>query len=42
VPSGELQPVVFQEPARCERTSKKFALMAMVGWPSACQACNGV
>jgi hypothetical protein len=41
-PSGELQPVVFQEPPFCPRTSKKLALIAIVGDPSAFQACSGV
>lgn len=30
-PSGEEQPVVRHEPPFCGRTSKKFALIAMVG-----------
>jgi len=41
-PSGELQPVVFHEPPRCPRMSKKLALTAIVGRPSACHAAIGV
>ena len=41
-PSGELHPVDFQEPPFWPRTSKKLALIAIVGLPSACHAWMGV
>jgi hypothetical protein len=40
-PSGELQPVVRHVPPFCPRTSKKFALIAIVGSPIRCHACSG-
>ena len=40
-PSGELHPVVFHDPPCWPRTSKKLALIAIVGALSTCQARSG-